>query len=286
MVCALGSSLLYALASVLQQKAAAGEDSRHSMRLGLLARLVKRPAWLIGGGADVGGFVLQVIALGQGTLVVVQPLLVCGLLFALPIGVRWSGLRLRRHDWLAAVAVCSGLGVFLIVARPAAGHDNVSLRAWAVLLTVTFGTAAILVGASLGRSPRGKAILFSAAAGLIYGAAAALAKTTSHLLSNGVVAMLGHWQPWVLAVAGVVGMLVIQSAFQAGALDASLPTMTVVDPLVSIAIGALAFGESIATGVVASLVEVTALAVMAAGVFVLARTEAGLAAGGHAVVTL
>lgn len=98
--------------------------------------------------------------------------------------------------------------------------------------------------------------------------------------------MLGHWQPWVLAVAGVVGMLVIQSAFQTGALDASLPTMTVVDPLVSIAIGALAFGESIATGVLASLVEVTALAVMAAGVFVLARTEAGLAAGGHAVVTL
>jgi len=122
--------MLYAVASVLQQKAAAGEDRRHSMRLGLLARLARSPAWLVGVGADVGGFVLQFIALGQGTLVVVQPLLVCGLLFALPIGVRWSGLHLKRRDWAAAVAVCCGLAVFLTVARPAAGvrgHGNFAL---------------------------------------------------------------------------------------------------------------------------------------------------------------
>ncbi len=43
-------------------------------------------------------------------------------------------------------------------------------------------------------------------------------------------------------------MVIGQSAFQAGSLDASLPTMSVVDPIVSIVIGALAFGESIAAG--------------------------------------
>jgi len=113
---------------------------------------------------------------------------------------------------------------------------------------------------------------------LIYGGAAALAKTSSHLLSKGVIPLVEHWQPWALAAAGIVGMLVIQSAFQAGALDASLPTMTVIDPIVSIAIGAFAFGESITTGIASSITEVVALAVMAGGVFVLARTEAELGA--------
>lgn len=105
-----------------------------------------------------------------------------------------------------------------------------------------------------------------------------MAKTSSHLLSKGVIPLVEHWQPWALAAAGIVGMLVIQSAFQAGALDASLPTMTVIDPIVSIAIGAFAFGESITTGIASSITEVVALAVMAGGVFVLARTEAELGA--------
>ena len=46
----------------------------------------------------------------------VQPLLVCGLLFALPLGAAWAGRKLRRRDWIAALLVCSGLAVFLLVA--------------------------------------------------------------------------------------------------------------------------------------------------------------------------
>ena len=60
--------------------------------------------------------------------------------------------------------------------------------------------------------------------------------------------LLVHWQPYALLMAGIGGMVIGQSAFQAGSLDASLPTMSVVDPIVSIVIGALAFGESIAAG--------------------------------------
>ena len=91
-------------------------------------------------------------------------------------------------------------------------------------------------------------MLLSGAAGVIYGVTAALTKTSSHLLDEGIVHLLVHWQPYALLIAGVGGMVISQSAFQAGSLDASLPTMSVVDPIVSIVIGALAFGETLRPG--------------------------------------
>ncbi len=71
-------------------------------------------------------------------------------------------------------------------------------------------------------------------------------------------------------------MLLSQSAFQAGVLDYSLPTMTVVDPVVSIAIGAWFFAEAIAARPGQIALEVLALLAMSAGVWMLARFEAEL----------
>jgi drug/metabolite transporter (DMT)-like permease len=273
-VCALVSAGMYAVASVLQQRTASAESHEHALRLGLLTRLVQNPLWVLGVGADIGGYVFQFVALGNGPLVVVQPLLVSGLLFALPIGAYWSGYRLRAQDWLGAVAVCAGLAVFLVVARPAPGHDNVHLHVWIALLGAAAVAVVVMLGACRHRSLRQRAVLLSGVAGITYGVSAALTKACAHLLTRGIPVLFTHWQPYALAVIGLGGMVVSQSAFQAGTLDASLPTMTVVDPVVSILIGAVAFGESIDIGVVSTSTEVIALTVMTVGVFLLARTKA------------
>ena len=107
----------------------------------------------------------------------------------------------------------------------------------------------------------------------MYGSTAALTKTTFHLLNHGVFRFLVHWQPWALLAAGVAGMVIAQSAFQAGSLDASLPTMSVIDPIVSIVIGVVGFGEEIAASPGALAAEVVALISMSVGVFLLARSE-------------
>jgi hypothetical protein len=199
---------------------------------------------------------------------------VCGLLFALPLGAAWAGRKLRRRDWIAAVLVCSGLAVFLLVASPQSGHNNVRPIVWIALLGSAAAVTLALVVASGGRPPWQRAVLLSGGAGIIYGVTAALTKTSSHLLDGGVVHLLAHWQPYALLVAGIAGMVIGQSAFQAGSLDASLPTMSVVDPIVSIVIGALAFGESIASGPGDVALEVIALIAMSTGVVLLARSEA------------
>lgn len=265
---------MYAFASVLQQRGAAAQPAQRSLRFSLLAGLLRNPGWVLGLSCDVIGYVLQFIALGHGTLVVVQPLLVCGLLFALPLGAAWAGRKLRKRDWIAAVLVCAGLAVFLAVADPQPGHNNVRPFVWILLLSTSGAAVLGFIGLSNGRAAWQRAVLLSAAAGVVYGVTAALTKTSSHLLDRGIILLLVHWQPYALLVVGIGGMVVAQSVFQAGSLDASLPTMSVVDPIVSIVIGAVAFGESIAAGPADVLLEVIALGAMSAGVFLLAQSEA------------
>jgi drug/metabolite transporter (DMT)-like permease len=269
---ALGAALCYAAASVLQQRAAAAEPAEHSLRLGLLTRLARRPLWLAGIVADVAGFGLQFAALAEGTLVVVQPLLVVGLLFALPAEARLAGARIKARDLAAAGAVCVGLAVFLTVSNPAVGVAVAGPAVWPVVLGAGCGGAVVL--AALGRRAggRAKAVLLSAAAGVTYGVAAGLLKTTASYLALGVVSTLGHWQLYALVVVGLGGMLLGASAFQAGRLDVSLPTMSVLDPLVSVLVGALGFQESISVSAPAVTAELAGLAVAAAGLFVLARS--------------
>jgi drug/metabolite transporter (DMT)-like permease len=273
-VCALVSALLYGMASVLQQRGAAAQPEDQSLRLGLLARLLRDPWWVLGLGCDVAGFVFQFVALGHGPIVLVQPLLVCGLLFALPIGAAVAGRKLQPSDWVAAGMVCAGLAVFLAVARPSAGTDNVGPGVWVLLLSTCAATALFLVLLSRNRGARVRVVLLSGGAGVLYGAGAALTKTSSHLLDEGWLRLALHWQPYMLALFGITGMLLAQSAFQAGWLDVSLPTMSVADPIVSIAVGALAFGERLASGPLSITVEVLALIVMSAGVVALARSSA------------
>jgi drug/metabolite transporter (DMT)-like permease len=265
---------MYALASVLQQRGAAAQPLDQALRLSLLARLLRNPGWVLGLVCDVAGYLLQFVALGHGTLVVVQPLLICGLLFALPLGAAWAGRRLRARDWAAALMVCTGLAVFLAVADPQTGHSDVRPIVWIMLLTSAGGAVLGLIALSNGRPPWQRAVLLSAAAGVVYGVTAALTKTSSHLLDRGPILLLAHWQPYALLIVGIGGMVIAQSAFQAGSLDSSLPTMSVVDPIVSIVIGAVAFGESIAASPGDVIAEVIALVVMTTGVFLLARSEA------------
>jgi hypothetical protein len=82
-----------------------------------------------------------------------------------------------------------------------------------------------------------------------------------------------HWQPYALLVAGFVGFLLNQSAFQAGHLAASLPAMAVTDPVVGCVIGVTLFGETLgATGVVAIVATAVAVAVMTVATVSLARS--------------
>ena len=263
------AALLYATASVLQHRAAVEAPREQSLRVGLLGYLARKPWWVAGVAADVGGYIAQFLALGHGPLVIDQPLLVSGLLFALPLGAFLSHRRITTRELWAAAAVVVGLAALLIAAYPEPGHDNATGTAWAVLLLATLVPAALLVAGAL-RVPSLKPALLATSAGVIYGLTAALTKVTAHQLGNGVSQVLTSWQLYVLIAVGVVGMVLTQSAFQAGPLRASLPPLTVVDPIVSAIIGITAFHEHVDQDPLRMAVGLIGALVMIGGVVALA----------------
>jgi drug/metabolite transporter (DMT)-like permease len=268
-VFSLVAALLYAAASVLQHRAAVEAPHEHSLRVGLLGYLARKPWWVAGVAADGGGFVAQFLALGHGPLVIVQPLLVSGLLFALPLGAFLAKRRITTREVWAAAAVVVGLAALLIAAYPEAGHADATGREWVALLLATLVPAALLVAGAI-RVPSLKPALLATSAGVIYGLTAALTKVTAHQLGNSVGHALTGWQLYVLIAVGVVGMVLTQSAFQAGPLRASLPPLTVVDPVVSAVIGMTAFHENVDQDPLRIVVELVGALIMVGGVIALA----------------
>lgn len=270
---ALASALLYALAAVAQQRAAVAEPLEHSLRLRLLIGLLQRPLWLVGLACDIGAFLLQFYALDHGSLVLVQPLLVSGLLFALPLGAITSHERMTRNDWFGAALVVAGLSTFLIVAQPDRGSADAAPKVWAMLVVTILAVVGILIFAAQRSKEARRAGLLAAAAGTIYGLTAALTKACGQLFDQGLKHLFTSWKPYALAAGGVSGTVMDQSAYQAGPLNWSLPILTVADPIVSIAIGAFVFGEGIEIDGAAPFIEALALIVMSIGVFKLSNSR-------------
>ena len=270
----LAGAVAYGIAAVLQHDATTKETPDQVMRLGLVARLARQPLWLAGNGLDGVGYVLQFMALRRGSLLLVEPLLVLSLVVALPVAARREHQRISLPALAAAGAIAAGLGLFLGVARPGIGHPHVTAETWIIvsaIVATVCGTTVVLRNRTT--SQNRAAVLLATGSGVAFGYAAALTASTGHLLNMGLLHVLTSWQPYALLVAGAVALILTQGAFHAGALRLSLPTLTVAQPLVAIAIG-LAFGEHINTQGLAPVFEILGLALVVVGVFALAQTPA------------
>ncbi len=271
LILSLASAAAYGLAAVLQHQAAVREPAELSMTAGLLVQLARRPLWLVGNALDIVGFLLQFVALRQGSLALVEPVLVLSLVFALPVSAGLARRRVRPGELGAAALVAGGLGLFLGVGRPGAGHPHATLVGWAALAVVVAAVVLACTQGARGGSPRRAALLLAAGAGISFGYVAALTERAGHQLDRGLVHTFTTWTPYAMILAAVAALLLTQSAFQAGELRLSLPTLTIAQPVVAIAIGQALFGEHLRTVGLAPLWEALGMALMCLGVFTLAR---------------
>lgn len=257
---ALASASFNALASVLHHQAGA--------RRGGFA-VVLQPRWLLGITAAAAGFTLHSLALSVGQLAVVQPALVSGLIFALPIAALLEKRRVRAAHLGWSLTVVVGLALFLGLARPTAGPPTARPGVLAVAVGVVAALAAVsyVVGV---RWRRHRPALWAFAGGAGYGVVAALMKQDVGLLVVGVHELLTSWAFYALLVVGPASVAVNQAAFNAGPLVSSLPMLTITNPVVAIALGAVAFGERIASGPGPLAGQALGFAVMAVGVVALA----------------
>ena len=271
-VLSLVSALLFALGTVLQQRAGVSAPSEGA-HAGLILRMARRPVWVAGICSDGLGFVAQAAALGIGRLAVVQPLLVFSVVFALPLGVRLSGQRVRRSDIAAAALVVAGLIAFLAVASPSGGRSEAPLSSWLVvgIVCAALCTPLALLGRH-GRAPR-RAALLGTATGILFALCAALTKAVVDELHAGILTILGSWELYALVGVGYASMTLNQLALNTGALAATIATSTAADPIASVVLGLALFHESLDLTGLRAIGTVAALIAALAGLALLAQAQ-------------
>ncbi|MGH8917160.1 MAG: DMT family transporter [Acidimicrobiales bacterium] len=273
------ASLCTATSSVCQRRGADHADTNDGFHLGLLLRLVRRPIWLLGVASMIAGFGFQVTALHFGDLALVQPILATELVFVFGILAVTGSRRVARRDWMAAVAMASGLGLFLFAASPSGGSLHAEATSWllaaavscAVVAAATIAAFASRHGAAGDRTRR--AAILGAATGVSWGFVAAIIKELSSHTSGGFSAVFSNWSPYALLVAGAASMIVASHALAAGPLAASQPGFTIVDPLTASLLGLFIFGEHIRLTAAWLALEVVALALVVGGVSVLSHSR-------------
>jgi len=273
-VLALGAGLCYAIAAVVQQRVAAQQPPELSLSLRLIVQLARRPLWLAGIGVDLLAYLMEAAALGHGSVVVVGPLLASGLLFAIPFASFRTGRRVTRREMIPAVMVTAGLALYVVVGAPGGNASHASRVEWLVAAAgVALGAGVAVFLGRRAQEPGRRAIYYGLATGIVYSLTAVLTKATVDRIGTDVYPILGHWQLYALLVASVIGLVLNQSAFQAGHVAASLPVISVTNPVLSSAMGILLFGEHLdAHGLVASLVAGGAIVAMLVGTCWLARS--------------
>ncbi|OEU96399.1 DMT family transporter [Streptomyces oceani] len=268
-VAALAAGACFALAGVLQQRAASARPEYESLSLRLLLHLCTQPVWLAGIALALLAYVCQALALAHGPLTLVQPLIVSELIFAIPLSARLYRTRLRGREWLGIVAVTGGLATALGAASPDPGSPVASVTQW----LLTLGSVAALAGAVLLGSRRfsgaPRASLIAVAGGLVMGLQSVLLDAAIEQLGESAVQFLTAWQTYLMVAVSIGGLLLIQSAFQAGPLAASMPVFDAVEPAVAITVGVLLFGETVRGGWVAGPLTVAGTAVLVAGIVLL-----------------
>ena len=271
---ALGAALCMAIGDVLQHRSARAVSDEEPGHLELFLQLLRDRRWWLGSIVAGAGFVFQAAALGLGSVIMVQALIVTSLLFALPLSARVAGTRVTPQQWGWALLLAVSVAVIVTVGNPTEGLSRASASTWgwvAAVMGPIMGVAVLLARKASGPA---SSVLLAAVSGSLWGLFAVLTKGVVDRLDDGVVALLTTPELYPWALVGLLATMAQQSSFGAGSLAASLPAVAVSEPLVGSLLGILVLGESLRPGDAGWLVLIAAVVAMVLATIRLAGSEA------------
>ena len=270
---AVASAATFGMSTSLQHLVSSNAEDLRPDRL--LLTLLRSPLWLLGAALSAAAFGLHAVALAQGSLVLVQPVIVTGVVFAVLIRAGLDGRLPTRPEGGWALLTWVGLAVFLAATGThgtrahRSGHASVVVAGLVLL-------AAVGVLAARRRAPGtpGRALRLGAVAGVLYGLVAVLLKLVlSGLETHGYAATLRGWPVWLMVVVGLAAVVVNQRAYQSGRLSVSMPVLNIVNVLVTLVFAAVVMGELPDHSSRSLVVQGIGLLVVGLGVVRLARLE-------------
>ena len=250
---AIGLAILAAVAlafgAQFQNQAVSTSREKHkqpkvSLSLKEITKLLTRPRWVSGTSLMFLGMLLQLGALSLAPLIVVQPIGALALVITSLLNARYTKTKLNRATILAIGLSTFGVGGFVVTASQVASQvqltDENLLRVLLlfVIILVVFAALFFIFG------NKAQALTYIVGAGVLYGFVATLAKVTIQRLYQmdydiltliGLVCMVG---------AVLLGGWFVQNAYASGPPDLVIAGLTVIDPMVAIAIAIGILGEA------------------------------------------
>lgn len=275
----LGTQLQHTGVSIVGQRAVAGTKAGLGIRQ--LLALFARPSWVLGTGVLGVAILFQLTSLGFSPLIVVQPLGAIALVVTALMNSRLTKVKLDRLSIRAIVMCIGGVGLFVTIAAFTAKSSPITETQLSIVLIIL---AVVLVAFALAFGllrKRFKAIFYIVGAGVLFGFVATLAKVVidrvKTLSFNQFKLGDAEWLTVLcvigLLVAALLGSYFVQSAYSNGPPDLVVAGLTVIDPLVAIAIGIIVLGEASKAPLWATVAFIVAGAIAIYGVLLLAKNH-------------
>jgi drug/metabolite transporter (DMT)-like permease len=269
---ALAAACCYETGYALQALEARAAPAEQALRPSLLGHLLKRPLWVGGIALALVGWPLQIAALSQAPLTLVQPVLALGLLLLLALGVGVLGERVGRREVLAVLLIIGSVAVFAWAAPRETGEVE---RGAGLVAALAILVVAALAPYGIGLVRRGSSsmLLLVASAGAADGLAAFVAKIVAQDASDGALVGVVLWAALV-AVVVIVGLISESTALQRFAATRVAPTVLVMQIVIPVVLAPLVGGEGWSDTPLGGGVLAAALVAIAVGAALLASSPA------------
>jgi hypothetical protein len=248
-VLAVLAAVALAFGAQFQNQAVSTSREKHiqpkvSLSIRELINLLIKPRWVSGTSLMFLAMLLQLGALSLAPLIVVQPIGAIALVITSLLNARYTKTKLNRATMLAIGLSTFGVGGFVVTASQVAAQveltDENLLRVLLlfVIILVAFAALFFIFG------KKAQALTYILGAGVLYGFVATLAKVTIQRLYQ-----MDYDILTLIAVVSMIGAVLlggwfVQNAYASGPPDLVIAGLTVIDPIVAIAIAIGILGEA------------------------------------------
>lgn len=240
---ALGCSVCYGTATVLQAAATRSVDSGSSesgVDAALLLRALRQWRYLLGTALDGVGFLLQIAALRLVPIYVVAAAIAASLAVTAIVAAWVLHVRLSALEWAAVAVVCASLAMLGIAAGPEGDGHGPPQLGWALLVIVAVVFAA---GAAAGRlGDRTRALVLGLGAGAGFGVVEIAVRLID---SIDLTKAAFYTNPAVYAVVagGLAGFLLLTSALSRGSVTTAVAGMVIGETIGPALVGVAWLGD-------------------------------------------
>lgn len=253
-----------------------GSGAKAGLSVKQVMLLLARPSWVIGTVMLALAILFQLTSLGFAPLIVVQPIGAVALVITTIVNARVTRVKIAGPVWRAVALCVGGIGLFVTVAAFVAQEQVIREPQLIVILSILGGVVVLLGLTFTFARKRAGALFYIVAAGVLYGFVATLAKVVINRVGN---VFAGNVEFEWLTIACIVALLIaaalgayfVQTAYSLGSPDLVIAGLTVVDPLIAVAIGIAVLGEAAQAPLWVIPVWAFAAALAVYGVFQLAK---------------